>query len=72
MIVAGAATSHTLGLGYPPGSAMTKRSDQIKRRKRLERARRRIERYGYEDAHWLLWSFVDPMGHAAALDHLPQ
>jgi hypothetical protein len=28
--------------------------------------------YGYEDAHWLLWSLVDPMGHAAAQDYLPQ
>ena len=28
--------------------------------------------YGYEDANWLLWSLVDPMGYAAALDYLPQ
>jgi hypothetical protein len=28
--------------------------------------------YGYEDACWLLWSLVDPMGHAAAQDHLPR
>jgi hypothetical protein len=27
--------------------------------------------YGYEDTHWLLWSLVDPMGHVAAQDHLP-
>jgi hypothetical protein len=28
--------------------------------------------YGYEDAYWLLWSLVDPMGYAAAVDYLPQ
>jgi hypothetical protein len=28
--------------------------------------------YGYEDANWLLWSLVDPMGHTAAQKHLPQ
>jgi hypothetical protein len=28
--------------------------------------------YGYDDAYWLVWSLVDPMGHAAALDYLPQ
>jgi hypothetical protein len=28
--------------------------------------------YGYEDANWLLWSLVDPMGYAAAVDYLPQ
>lgn len=29
-------------------------------------------RYGSEDAHWLLWSLVDPMGYAAAKDYLPR
>ena len=28
--------------------------------------------YGYEDANWLLWSLVDPMGYAVAEDYLPQ
>jgi hypothetical protein len=28
--------------------------------------------YGYEDAHWFLWSYVDPMGLAAAQGYLPQ
>ena len=28
--------------------------------------------YGYEDANWLLWSLVDPMGHAAASNYLPE
>jgi len=28
--------------------------------------------YGYEDAYWLLWSLVDPMGYAAAVNYLPQ
>jgi hypothetical protein len=29
-------------------------------------------RYGSEDAHWLLWSMVDPMGYEAAKDYLPR
>ena len=28
--------------------------------------------YGYEDAHWLVWSHMYPRGHAAALKHLPR
>jgi hypothetical protein len=28
--------------------------------------------YGYEDATWLIWSMVDPMGLVAATDYLPQ
>ena len=28
--------------------------------------------YGYEDAHWFLWTYVDPMGYAAARDYLPR
>ncbi len=28
--------------------------------------------YGYEDAHWLLWIYVDPMGIKAAQDYLPR
>jgi hypothetical protein len=28
--------------------------------------------YGYEDANWLLWSLVDPMGYEAARKHLPK
>ena len=27
--------------------------------------------YGYDDAHWLLWSLVDPIGREAAVDYLP-
>jgi hypothetical protein len=27
--------------------------------------------YGYEDAHWFLWSYVDPIGFDAAKRHLP-
>ena len=29
-------------------------------------------RYGVEDAHWLLWSMIDPMGYEAAQNHLPR
>jgi hypothetical protein len=29
-------------------------------------------RYGREDAYWLLWSKVDPMGYEAAKDYLPR
>jgi hypothetical protein len=28
--------------------------------------------YGYEDAHWFLWSYIDPMGFAAARGCLPR
>jgi hypothetical protein len=28
--------------------------------------------YGYEDAHWLLWTYVDPMGFEAAQGYLPR
>jgi len=28
--------------------------------------------YGYDDAHWLLWTYVDPMGIEAAQGYLPQ
>ena len=27
--------------------------------------------YGYEDGHWLIWSYVDPMGYKAAQSHVP-
>jgi hypothetical protein len=28
--------------------------------------------YGYEDAHWFLWTYVDPMGFEAARGYLPR
>jgi hypothetical protein len=28
--------------------------------------------YGYEDAHWFLWTYVDPMGIKAAQGYLPR
>jgi hypothetical protein len=28
--------------------------------------------YGYEDAHWFLWTYVDPMGFKAAKGYLPR
>jgi hypothetical protein len=28
--------------------------------------------YGYEDANWFLWRYVDPMGYATARDYLPR
>ena len=28
--------------------------------------------YGYEDAHWFLWTYVDPTGFAATQDYLPR
>jgi len=28
--------------------------------------------YGWEDAHWYLWSHIDPMGIEAAREYLPQ
>jgi hypothetical protein len=28
--------------------------------------------YGWEDAHWFLWTYVDPMGIEAAREYLPQ
>jgi hypothetical protein len=28
--------------------------------------------YGYEDANWFLWSYVDPMGFKAAQGYLPR
>jgi hypothetical protein len=28
--------------------------------------------YGYEDANWFLWTYVDPMGFEAAQGYLPQ
>ena len=27
--------------------------------------------YGYEDGHWLIWNYVDPMGFKAANKYLP-